>query len=110
MVTLVDKFVLIGRNQRKLSALSVEMASKNSNVEVITLTVDFADMVDYEQIEAQLKNLDIGIFMNFVGVSYPLPQVLHQLDQTYENLSWEHMNVNIMSATNLTRIILPGLL
>ena len=64
--------------------------------------------MDYEQLEKQLKNLDIGVFMNFVGVSYPLPQKLHDLDKMYENLSWEHINVNLMSATNLSRIILPG--
>ena len=46
--------------------------------------------------------------MNFVGVSYPLPQKLHDLDKVYENLSWEHINVNLMSATNLSRLILPG--
>ena len=104
---MLDKFVLIGRNSKKLSALSAEMAAKNSNVELVTLTVDFAD-ADYEQIESQLKHMDIGILMNFVGVSYPLPQLLHELDKTYDDLSWEHMNVNLLSATNMTRIVLPG--
>ena len=100
--------MLIGRNAKKLSSLSVELASRNNSVEVITLTVDFVDELDYERIESQLAKLDIGIFMNFVGVSYPLPQLLHQLDEKFDGLSWEHINVNVMSATNLTRLILPG--
>jgi len=108
MVSVLDKFVLIGRNAKKLSSLSVELAARNTSVEVITLTVDFVDELDYERIESQLAKLDIGIFMNFVGVSYPLPQLLHQLDEKFDGLSWEHINVNVMSATNMTRLILPG--
>ena len=83
------------------------MASKNSKVELVTLTVDYAD-ADYEQIERQLKMMDIGILMNFAGLSYPLPQKLHQLDKTYEDLSWHHLNVNLLGTTNMTRIVLPG--
>ena len=64
----MDKFVLIGRNPKKLSLLAQEMSEKNENVEIVTLTVDFASDVDYDQIESQFINLDIGIFMNFVGV------------------------------------------
>jgi len=109
MVSVLDKFVLIGRNAKKLSSLSVELAARNTSVEVITLTVDFVDELDYERIESQLAKLDIGIFMNFVGVSYPLPQLLHQLDEKFDGLSWEHINVNVMSATNMTRLILPGM-
>jgi len=109
MAACTNKFVLIGRNMKKLSLLTQEMSERNPDAEFITLTVDFADTVDYEQLEKQLKNLDIGVFMNFVGVSYPLPQKLHDLDKMYENLSWEHINVNLMSATNLSRIIIPGM-
>ena len=103
----IDKFVLIGRNREKLAKLTAEMKEINSKVETIEILADFAGHVDYPALEKKLASLDIGVFMNFVGVSYPLPQMIHKMDADYPNLSWDHINVNLVSATQLSRVIVP---
>jgi len=103
----ISKFVLIGRNPEKLATLSAEMKKINPKVVTLEIIADFAGHVDYPALEKKLSGLDIGVFMNFVGVSYPLPQLIHKMDADYPNLSWDHINVNLVSATQLSRVIIP---
>ena len=103
----INKFVLIGRNREKLATLSNELKKINPKVQTIEILADFAGHVDYPALEKKLVSLDIGVFMNFVGVSYPLPQLIHKMDADYPNLSWDHINVNLVSATQLSRVIIP---
>lgn len=106
----INHFVLIGRNKQKLASLTEEMKKINTSVKIIEILADFAAPIDYPALEKKLEGLDIGVFMNFVGVSYPLPQILHKMDIDYPNLSWDHINVNLISATSLSRILIPKMI
>jgi 17beta-estradiol 17-dehydrogenase / very-long-chain 3-oxoacyl-CoA reductase len=69
--------VLISRNQTKLVELAQEIESKYK-VETRVLAADFTEgelqpIVD--RVEATLSDLDIGILINNVGLSYPHAQV-----------------------------------
>ena len=108
MIPNCSKFILIGRNSKKLDILHDEMKQICSTVQVEKLIIDFATFNDYDSLEDSLKSKDIGVFINSVGVSYPLPQPLHETDKTYPGLMWEHLNVNLRSATRLTKIISTG--
>ena len=57
--------------------------------------------------DALLKDLDVGVLVNNVGMSYPFCQFFHELsDESVEQL----MSLNIDSTTWMTRIVLPGML
>ena len=69
--------------------------------------MDFAkeDPTTYiPRIEDSIKDLDIGVLVNNVGMSYEHPMEFLELDSTYvDNL----INVNITSLNVMTRIVLP---
>ena len=50
------------------------------------------------------------MFINSVGVSFPLPQHLHEVEAKYPGLLWQHINVNLKSATQLTKLLLPQMI
>lgn len=69
--------------------------------------MDFAkeDASSYiPRIEETIKDLDIGVLVNNVGMSYEHPQEFLELDSTYVDTL---VNVNIVSLNVMTRIILP---
>ena len=69
--------------------------------------VDFAkeDSASYiPRIEESIKDLDIGVLVNNVGMSYEHPQEYLDLESTYVDTL---INVNIVSLNVMTRIVLP---
>lgn len=69
--------------------------------------MDFAkeDSASYiPRLEEAVKDLDIGVLVNNVGMSYDYPQEFLELDSTYVD---SLINVNITSLNTLTRIVLP---
>lgn len=60
----------------------------------------------YHLIQEAVKDRDIGILVNNVGVSYPYPQYFAQVS---EDKLWDIINVNIAAASLMVHIVLPGM-
>lgn len=101
--------VLISRTQSKLDDCAEELKAKYPNVEVKVLAVDYGkfDQKMRTKVESFLKDLEIGVLVNNVGVSYPFPQYFNELtDDKVE----EMITLNVNSTTWMTRIVLPNML
>ncbi len=100
--------VLMSRSKDKLQTCADELKSKYPNSEVKFLDVDFGkfDAVSRDRVAKFLENLDIGVLVNNVGVSYPYTKYFDELDdETVEAL----IRLNVDSTTYMTRIVLPGM-
>ena len=60
----------------------------------------------YPAIKEALKDRDIGILVNNVGVFYHYPDYFTNLS---EDMLWDMVNVNIVSANMMIRFVLPGM-
>ena len=101
--------MLISRSKDKLDDVAAELKAKHPKIEVRVLVVDYSnfDASNRSRVDAALKDLDIGVLVNNVGVSYPFTQYFHELsDQNVEQL----MSLNVNSTTWMTRIVVPGML
>ena len=61
----------------------------------------------YDRIFEQVKDLDIGVLINNVGVSYEHPEYFSEVST--DDL-WRLINVNVAAVTFLTRSLLPSML
>jgi 17beta-estradiol 17-dehydrogenase / very-long-chain 3-oxoacyl-CoA reductase len=101
--------MLISRSREKLDEVAAEMKAKYPKIDVRVLVVDFSsfDAVTRAKVDAELKNLDIGVLVNNVGISYPFTMFFHELsDENVEQL----LTLNVNSTTWMSRIVLPGML
>ncbi|XP_072255419.1 very-long-chain 3-oxoacyl-CoA reductase-like [Pyxicephalus adspersus] len=96
--------VLISRTLEKLKKVAAEI-EKQSGHKVKIIQADFTKGSEiYPKIEEGLKNLDIGILVNNVGMAHQGPTVFHASnDKEITNM----MNCNVMSMLHMTRIVLP---
>nr|XP_025957891.1 inactive hydroxysteroid dehydrogenase-like protein 1 isoform X1 [Dromaius novaehollandiae] len=98
--------ILISRNKEKLEAVSRSIA-ETYKVETDFIVADFSKGREaYLPIKEALKDREIGILVNNVGVCYSYPDYFTNLS---EDLLWEIMNVNIASASMMVHIVLPGM-
>lgn len=80
------------------------------NVQTKTIAVDFTGGIEiFESIKAQIETLDIGVLVNNVGMSYDNPEYFHSIPNQDKFLA-DLVNCNIVSVTNLCKIVLPGML
>ena len=101
--------VLVSRSMDKLKAAEKEIKDKSPTVQTKIISFDFSkgSPADYAKLGANLRDLDIGILYNNVGVSYEHAEVLQDLtDERIENI----MEVNNASLVKMTRLVLPGML
>ena len=101
--------VLISRSSEKLRTCRYEISTKFPTVEVKTIDIDFGnfDAPARERVAELLKDLDVGVLVNNVGISYPYTRYFDELDDTsVEQL----ITLNVNSTTWMTRIVLPGML
>lgn len=100
--------ILISRTQAKLDDVASNIEQTYS-VETRTIAADFTNPEEiYYNIDKQVHGLDIGVLVNNVGMSYPHPEYFLDLknkDEVYENI----IKCNILSATNMCKIVLPGM-
>lgn len=79
-------------------------------IETKTIAADFTNTDSiYYDIEKQLSGMEIGILINNVGMSYSYPEYFLETpskEKLYPNI----INCNIYSVTNMTKIVLPGML
>ena len=107
--------LLISRTQKKLddcaAKIEQELAAKGiSGVEIQTHAADFSAKDDardelYAGISSVVEDLDVGMLVNNVGMSYSHAEYFHLLeDSVVENL----VNVNVYSTALMTKIVLGG--
>lgn len=97
--------VLISRTPYKLQNVAAEINSKYGK-ETKIIDVDFTKLDIYERIKNELNGLDIGVLVNNVGMSYDHPEYFTQVD---DDLCSRLINCNIHSVSQMTRIVLPGM-
>ena len=60
----------------------------------------------YAAIQSLVDQLEVGILVNNVGVSYPYAMYLHEMD---DELVQSIISVNIDPLTRLTKMVIPGM-
>lgn len=98
--------LLISRCPSKLKKVALEIESK-TQAKTKIVVADFSKGREiYKNIEEELKDLDIGILVNNVGVAYSTPMYFGELP---EDELWSLVNVNVGAATQMTRLMLPSM-
>ncbi|XP_026777579.3 hydroxysteroid (20-beta) dehydrogenase 2 [Pangasianodon hypophthalmus] len=99
--------VLISRSQEKLRRVSDEIESRYGR-QTRVIQADFTEGHSiYPAIAEQLKGLEIGILVNNVGMNYA-GMLVNFLDvPDPEKRITEVINCNILSVTQMSRLILP---
>ena len=59
------------------------------------LMVNFCQNHFQPKLRSYLENKNIGVFINSVGVSFPVPQMLHDVKSEYPKLHSNLINVNL---------------
>ena len=101
--------LLISRTLEKLNETKKELLEKYSTVSVEILDIDFSkyDETSKNRIISVVASKEIGVLINNVGISYPFTKYFHELD----DVSVEQLiTLNVNSTTNMTRIVLPGMI
>ncbi|KAM4722530.1 very-long-chain 3-oxoacyl-CoA reductase [Rhinophrynus dorsalis] len=101
--------VLISRSPEKLEEVAKGIKEK-FKVETKTIAADFGKPNEiYGRIQAGIQDLEIGVLVNNVGISYEYPEYfldIPDLDNTVDKM----ININITSVCKMTRLVLPGML
>ncbi|XP_059481626.1 inactive hydroxysteroid dehydrogenase-like protein 1 [Neocloeon triangulifer] len=98
--------VLISRNAEKLGALAKEIESE-FGVAIVKIVADFTGGQDiYKKIEDDIKDLDIGVLVNNVGITNPKPIYLEEMSARE---MWDLVLVNVGASTAMTHLVLPGM-
>ncbi|KAB7494287.1 Very-long-chain 3-oxoacyl-CoA reductase [Armadillidium nasatum] len=94
--------VLISRSEERLRNVADEIASKY-NVKAKTIQADFTERNIYNRIEDEISNLEIGVLVNNVGMTYDYPK---EFTEVSEKLILDLFHCNILSVTMMTKIVL----
>lgn len=100
--------LLISRTLAKLEETKTEISAKYPKIQVEVLDIDFSkyDETSKKRIASAIAGKDVGVLINNVGISYPFTKYFHELDDvSVEQL----MTLNVNSTTNMTRLVLPGM-
>ncbi|KAI1728439.1 short chain dehydrogenase domain-containing protein [Ditylenchus destructor] len=100
--------VLISRTQDKLNKVAKEIKEKHSSTNVKTISFDFTNpnLEDYEsKIFSQLKDLEIGVLVNNVGLSYEYPERFDRIEGGLKRVT-DITVVNTVPATVLSAYVL----
>jgi len=102
--------LLISRTESKLKDVKKELEAKNyDGVEVSYLVCDYSkfDEAAQEKVAKVVQELEVGILVNNVGISYRYPMYFMELtDIEVKNL----MTMNIDSTVWMSRMVLTGML
>ncbi|XP_050444417.1 very-long-chain 3-oxoacyl-CoA reductase-like isoform X3 [Adelges cooleyi] len=101
--------VLISRTRSKLESTASDIRNKYS-VNTKIIEADFIDNNSdlYDRIEKELRDLDVGVLVNNVGMMNEFPIFFLEIDKKnplYDNI----IKCNIVSVVNMCRTVLPGM-
>jgi len=98
--------VLVSRTLSKLEAVAKEIESEYK-VETRVIDVDFKGGKDiYVKIENNIQDLEVGILVNNVGISYDSPEYFLSIPNR-DQILIDLIDCNIHSVLNMTKMILP---
>ncbi|XP_077311652.1 inactive hydroxysteroid dehydrogenase-like protein 1 isoform X2 [Lithobates pipiens] len=98
--------ILVSRNPEKLKDVSEAIAA-TYKVKTRFIVADFSlGREVYPHIKEALRNVEVGILVNNVGVCYHYPQITTEVP---EDKLWEIININIGAAVMMVHIVLPGM-
>lgn len=101
--------MLISRTESKLKDVKKEIDEKKyEGVSVSYIVCDYSkfDKAAQKKVADAIKDLEVGVLINNVGVGYRYPMFFHELsDDEVQDL----MTMNIDSTVWMTRMVLPGM-
>ncbi|PGH27954.1 hypothetical protein AJ80_00208 [Polytolypa hystricis UAMH7299] len=101
--------VLVSRTASKLETVAAEIISKSPNASTKCLAMDFSanNDADYARLAELVKDLDVAILINNVGLSHniPTPFVL-----TPEREMKDIITINCLGTLRVTQLVLPGMI
>ncbi|XP_063833079.1 very-long-chain 3-oxoacyl-CoA reductase [Ostrinia nubilalis] len=97
--------ILVSRSMDKLKTVAEEI-EKDFKVETKVVQADFSSESIYDNIKTSIEGLEIGTLVNNVGISYDYPEYFLDVPD-WDNRFKSLINVNIVSMTRMTQIVLP---
>ncbi|KAJ8611000.1 hypothetical protein MRB53_038213 [Persea americana] len=98
--------LLVSRTQSKLDALASTLSTGPKSVQTKTLAMDFTKNsdADYKKLEAMIKDLDLAVLINNVGLSHDIPvPFLSTSDKEIADI----VTVNITGTLRITKLVAP---
>lgn len=100
--------LLVSRNEQELIKLKQDLLDKNPDykgvIDYCVFNFSTSDFETYKIIEEKIKNLDIGILINNVGISYDHPMYYQELSPSMIS---DLVNINLLSSYFMTKLVLP---
>ncbi|KAL0539085.1 hypothetical protein IC582_023262 [Cucumis melo] len=102
--------ILVSRSSTKLKAVSEDIQSEFPDTKVKIIELDFTEddiSGGIAEIEEVIEDLDVGILINNVGITYPNASFFHEVDEKV----WMNLfKVNVKGTTWVTKAVLPKMI
>ncbi|KAJ7945489.1 very-long-chain 3-oxoacyl-CoA reductase 1 [Quillaja saponaria] len=101
--------ILVSRNSHKLKTVSTEIQAMFPDTKIKKIKLDFSGNVTsgLRLIEEAVRDVDLGVLINNVGITYPAAMFFHEVD---EKVWMDIVRVNLEGTSNVTRAVLPGMI
>jgi 17beta-estradiol 17-dehydrogenase / very-long-chain 3-oxoacyl-CoA reductase len=101
--------LLVSRTASKLDALSSEIKAAHPSLKIEQVAMDFAENrdSDYKSLQRKIKDLDISVLVNNVGLSHSIPQ---SFADTAERDMKDIITLNDIGTLRITKLVVPGMI